>query len=165
MMMSTPLNFALRRATINDSDALFVWRNHPTIRQFSANPHPIDWATHQRWLTETLANQRRILLIGERGQEQHTLPVGVLRYDIAASGVEAIVSIYLAPECMGYGYGVPLLNLGSQWLKEELSFLQRVRADVHPDNTASRKTFERAGYTLFAAPADCEEFAHYELVI
>jgi len=163
-MTSSPssVKIALRRATKNDCDALFVWRNHPSVRQFSSNSQPIQWEAHCEWFEKTLLNKHRIVLIAETGEADAVKPLGVLRYDFAVSVVEAVVSIYLVPESMGKGLGTALLNAGTQWVKEEFPFLQRIRADVLPENQASVKTFERAGFHLIAEPRDAKDFIHYE---
>ena len=164
-MTSSPssLKIALRRATKNDCDALFVWRNHPQIREFAVNSQPIDWETHCAWFEKTLGNTHRVLLVAEVFDGDDVRPLGVLRYDFAESAVEAVISIYLIPESMGKGFGVPLLNAGTEWVKQEYPFLQRIKADVLPSNQASMKTFERGGFQLIAEPVDVKDFAHYEL--
>lgn len=164
-MTSSPssLKIALRRATKNDCDALFVWRNHPAIRQFSGNSQEIKWEAHCEWFEKALLNNRRVLLVAECSSEDTVKPLGVLRYDFGDSAIEAVISAYLVPESMGKGLGVPLLKAGTEWMKAQFPFLQRVKADVLPENKASLKTFERAGFRLISKPQDSKEFAHYEL--
>jgi UDP-2,4-diacetamido-2,4,6-trideoxy-beta-L-altropyranose hydrolase len=164
-MTSSPssLKIALRRATKNDCDSLFVWRNHPSIRQFSGHSHEIKWEAHCEWFEKALANKRRVLIIAECAFEGTVKPLGVLRYDFGDSVIEAVISVYLVPESMGKGFGVPLLNAGTDWIKAEFPFLQRIKADVLPENKASIKTFERAGFHLIAEPQDAKDFVHYEL--
>lgn len=130
----------LRPAQPDDQQNLFSWRNHPNVRQFSLQQAEINWEAHCQWLQNTLKNPLRILLIGEI----HRQAIGVLRYDLKESS--ALVSIYLVPTEMGKGYGTPLLKAGHQWLTSNQPAVSRIHAEITPENIASVKTFEKAGY-------------------
>jgi UDP-2,4-diacetamido-2,4,6-trideoxy-beta-L-altropyranose hydrolase len=132
----------LRRATPEDCEATFHWRNDPSVRQHSINAAAIDRETHQRWFAKSLENPDRIILIGEvQGK-----PVGVLRYDLA--GNQAAVSVYLVPGFAGKGFGTSLLIAGSDWMNQKYSTITTIEATVLHANVASRKAFEKAGYKL-----------------
>jgi RimJ/RimL family protein N-acetyltransferase len=139
----------LRRATLNDSEAVFAWRNHPDTRRFIFQPDPIAWEVHDRWFRESLENSNRYVLIGERDGE----PVGVLRYDVdpASEPVTAVVSVYRVPGTDSPGVGTALLEVGTRWLQTHVPQVQRIEAAILPGNIASVKAFEKAGYRLHHA--------------
>ncbi len=157
--MSEPSDFSsqaeslqLRSVVLADASALFQWRNHPLVRTASLGTEEISWETHLAWLTASLQNPHRQLLIGEYGG----VPVGVLRFDCHAT--QALVSIYLVPEKMGQGYGVRLLLAGREWVQQMLPTVLTIRAEIRSENSASIKTFEKAGYQ----PSGPEAFAALE---
>jgi UDP-2,4-diacetamido-2,4,6-trideoxy-beta-L-altropyranose hydrolase len=131
---------SLRRATIEDRESLFAWRNSEEVRARSFGSGTIAWADHVAWLERTLADPSRALLVGE----SEGAPVGVLRYDVR--GDEAVVSIYMVPGRAGRGLGSRLLVHGTQWLRTAHPAVRRIRAEVQPDNAASRAAFLKAGY-------------------
>ncbi len=135
-----PVVIKLRPATAADSTDLFAWRNAEEVRRYSHDPAPIARDTHQRWLAATLADARRILLIGE--SEGH--PIGVLRYDL--EGSFATTSVYLVPGQGGLGLGSELLKTGSRWLRMRHPEIAEIRAQVLAGNLASERAFEAAGY-------------------
>jgi UDP-2,4-diacetamido-2,4,6-trideoxy-beta-L-altropyranose hydrolase len=130
----------LRQVTPSDREALFHWRNHPSVRQHSIHSDEIPWDAHCQWFQQTLDDPQRLLLVGEN---EH-YPVGVLRYDLNDSA--ALISVYLVPERIGQGFGALLLVAGSEWLREHYPFIQQVVAEIFLDNAASIKAFEKAGY-------------------
>lgn len=131
-----------RLAVLADAEMLFQWRNHPRVRQYSGSPHEIAWDDHCNWLQKSLENPNRILLIVEaEGQ-----PVGVLRYDFQTQQPHAFVSIYLNPQKIGQGYGANLLLAGVQWIQNQHPAVQKLIAEILPDNAASIRAFEKAGY-------------------
>ncbi len=138
---------SLRPVTLDDGAHLFEWRNHPAVRQFALQPDAIDWESHCQWLKASLENPQRVLLIGERDDE----PVGVLRYDVAET--EALVSVYLVPQRMGQGLGAPLLVVGHAWLLSHRPAVRQLNAQIVPENMASVKVFEKAGYQAVSSQA------------
>jgi UDP-2,4-diacetamido-2,4,6-trideoxy-beta-L-altropyranose hydrolase len=133
---------SIRQAGPADSARILEWRNHPEIRAMSRNAGPIDPAVHQAWFSAALADGDRELLIGERDGR----PVGAVRFDIA--GAEAEVSIYVAPELSGRGYGSELLLQAERWLSTNRPEVLRVNAHVLGPNQKSHKLFERNGFVM-----------------
>ena len=151
-----------RPAGLMDADMLFQWRNHPLVRQYSGSPHEIAWDAHCHWFQKSLKNQNRILLIAESDGQ----PVGVLRYDFQAQQLQALVSVYLKPEKIGQGYGANLLLAGVQWIRNQHPSVSKLVAEILPENAASIRAFERAGYVKSDASAAqsavCREKLIYE---
>jgi UDP-2,4-diacetamido-2,4,6-trideoxy-beta-L-altropyranose hydrolase len=145
-LMEEPIT--LRLATIADAEPIFEWRNHEETRRYSLQSDLISWEAHQQWFYNSLANPHRILLIGE----QNGRPVGVLRYDCleptAGEQLQCKVSVYRTPGINTPGIGTALLKAGSCWLQEQRPEITRIQADILPDNIASQRAFEKAGYVL-----------------
>lgn len=135
-------NISIREASIEDSERLYSWRNHPSIQSTSRNQRPIPRQEHDNWLREVLADTSRNLLIGERLGE----PVGVVRFD--RDGSEAEVSIYLVPGCTEAGLGGDLLLAAEEWMELNAPETRRFRAQVLGQNTRSEKMFLGQGYNI-----------------
>jgi UDP-2,4-diacetamido-2,4,6-trideoxy-beta-L-altropyranose hydrolase len=146
-----PPSVAVRRAVLDDCDAIHAWRNSEETRRYIFEAAPIPLETHRRWFCATLENPQRILLIGEIDSR----PVGVIRYDI--EGCEALVSVYLVPGGQGQGIGTELIRCGSQWLREHCTNVTVIRAEIFRENVASLRAFEQAGFS--------EHHATYQEVI
>lgn len=134
----------IRTATADDSERLFVWRNHPAIRAVSRNADPIERMDHEHWLTSVLSDQSRCLLIGELDGA----PVGVVRFDI--HNHEAEVSIYLVPDVNNSGCGRGLLQSAEVWMKKNRREVNTLRAQVLGANERSHHLFLAAGYEVEA---------------
>lgn len=135
-------SIVLREAGAADSETLFQWRNALEVRRNSFNVDPIDWKAHADWYSATLLNPNRVLLIGMENNKA----IGVLRYDL--DNCKAVVSIYLAPGQHGKGYGEQLLAAGNEWMAAHYAHITTLEAEMRPDNEASTKIFERAGFGL-----------------
>ena len=134
----------IRPATLGDSTLLFEGRNAQAVRRWSLETGVIDRQAHQNWLTASLSNDQRLLLIAEADDG----PVGVLRYD--RRGVEAEVSIYLFEGRFGLGWGRALLARGEAFVTRLWPQLTAITAQVLPSNQPSLKVFREAGFTQSA---------------
>ncbi len=132
----------MRIAGLNDSEKLFQWRNHSSIRAVSRNAGLIDWQDHQKWFASVLADPEKMLLIGHRAES----PVGVVRFDLQND--EAEVSIYLVPDAALFGQGRILLQSAEQWLLTNYPKIRRIRAHVLGGNVRSQRLFVGAGYQI-----------------
>lgn len=130
----------VRVATVADSQQLFTWRNHPSVRQASRGGEPIEWSDHERWLASVVADPQRVLLIGYLDGE----PRGVVRFDIENDAAE--VSIYLVPGTASTGTGGRLLVAAERWFAAARTDVRRFRAFVLDDNVPSHRMFTGAGY-------------------
>ncbi|OIR19130.1 UDP-2,4-diacetamido-2,4,6-trideoxy-beta-L-altropyranose hydrolase [mine drainage metagenome] len=135
----------VRLATANDSERLFQWRNHPSIREISRNTDVIEWQDHQEWFASLLVDSKRWLLIGEDAG----VPIGVVRFDAEKEGVE--VSIYLAPEKASSGLGQDLLHSAEHWLVKNHPEVRRIHAHVIGTNERSLRFFSKAGFQMESA--------------
>ncbi|MBK5276971.1 MAG: UDP-2,4-diacetamido-2,4,6-trideoxy-beta-L-altropyranose hydrolase [Desulfuromonadales bacterium] len=135
-----PPQIAVRRATLEDCDAVYEWRNAEETRRYIFHADTIPLDTHREWYRRTLENADRILLIGEIDNK----PVGVLRYDLTQH--TALISVYLVPGCQGQGAGAQIVRRGSQWLREHCPQISVVNAEISPENSASLRAFESARF-------------------
>lgn len=126
----------------DDSEKLFQWRNHPSIREVSRNANAIDWQDHRKWFASVLADSKKILLMGHIADT----PVGVVRFDMQND--EAAISIYLVPEKVSSGLGRSLLHSAELWLAANHPETRGIRAHVLGANVRSQKLFSDAGYQV-----------------
>jgi pseudaminic acid synthase len=132
----------LRPALQADAALLRAWRNDPQTRAMSIHEGEVGAAEHEAWLARSLASSERWLFIAERDGR----PVGTVRLD--ADGPASVeVSLTVAPAERGNGYALALLRAA----EDEARRLGAVRitAVLRPDNVASRRAFEAAGYRGF----------------
>lgn len=130
----------LRVATLDDAQLLFDGRNAEAVRRWSQQSAVIEWSQHINWLTASLRNPQRLLLIAEADDGA----VGVLRYDLR--GFEAEVSLYLLEGRFGLGWGRALLTRGEEFVASHWPQLTAISAQVLPANRASLNVFRDAGY-------------------
>lgn len=127
------MNLVLRHATIEDAALLLAWRNDPLTRAMSRTEDLVTPEAHQAWLTQTLADPARTLLIAERDGEA----VATVRRDRTAGGME--LSWTVAPDARGRGYGRAALIAAIPPGVEAL-------ARIKPGNEASRRIARAAGF-------------------
>jgi RimJ/RimL family protein N-acetyltransferase len=144
-MLQEPVR--VRRANEDDAHRIFHWRNAQETRRQSHDPSPLTIGKHLEWFRHSLADKKRVLLIGEI----ESGPIGVLRYDVLEN--IATVSVYLDPTQYGHGYGAALLMEGERWLRSFRPEVSYLRAEILPANVASRRAFAKSGFlergTLF----------------
>lgn len=154
----TPSESALecRMAVEADRADVWLWRNDPAARSLSGNSEPIPWESHCTWWQAALADPHRILLIVSHAGQS----VGHVRFDLMdGDAPNQRVSIALAPYFRGRGLGAAVLANGIQArrAKEPGAIFH---AEIHNDNLASRRIFERCG---FRHVSDRPPFGHYIL--
>ena len=131
----------LRKATREDAEMMFAWRNHSQTRAASLDSRELDLATHVQWLISSLANDDRLLMIGHVG----TVDVGVIRFDTSGSNA-AEVSLYLDPELHGVGLGKCLLRAGEEAMGYWRESITKINATVLAENSTSKNLFVESGY-------------------
>ena len=99
-----PPDIEIRRATLEDCDSVYEWRNAEETRRHIFDSKLIPLESHRIWFRKSLESQSRVILIGEIEKK----PVGVLRYDFSIS--EALISVYLVPGGQARGIGTELIR-------------------------------------------------------
>ncbi len=134
-----PPSLSVRPASSEDRALIFSWRNDPKVRAASLSTDEIPWEAHCRWFESALAHEETSILVGEI----EAVPIGVVRFDPLVSGYR--VSVYLAADAHGRGYGAWLLRAAELWM---IASGRRgaVSAEIMAGNHASVAAFEAAGY-------------------
>jgi len=130
----------LRRASDEDARILFHWVNETEVRRRSLNSRPVVWEEHCRWLEGKLQDENCDLFIGLDGKGE---AVGMVRFD--CQGDTAVISISVDSKCRSLGYGRELIRIGSRLILNERR-VNSIIAQIKPDNIASVKSFEKAGF-------------------
>jgi len=131
---------SFRPAARADSRRVWEWRR-AVDSAFNLTGEETSFGRHDEWFCRAIADSDRIIRIIEHGH----LPCGYLRLDRTARQ-RARVSICLSPEQRGQGLGSRLLAEADR-LGLSLG-LERLDAEIHPRNRASRHVFEAAGYRI-----------------
>jgi RimJ/RimL family protein N-acetyltransferase len=131
--VTDPTRVVVRPASGADALDVLAWRNDPVTRAMARNQDEVDTAAHLAWFGKALADPRRTFLIGEVDGEK----IGMVRFD---RGEETEVSINLDPAHRSRGLSYPLLMAGLAYVGGD------VWAEIRPENTASLRLFERAGF-------------------
>ena len=130
------------------SDALFLLRlaNDPAMVAARLEPRRIGLCEHLRWMRRTLANSDVALYIAEVGGRR----VGEIRLDRMRG--PTWVGLVVSPKYRGRGYGSEMIHAAVSSMPDRLFFAQ-----IKPENAASWKAFERAGFQHIGRTA----FARY----
>ena len=139
----------VRPATMDDARQVLDWANDPITRSVSFNQTEITWTNHEPWFARRLADASCLLFIGEDVQGN---AIGMVRFDVA--DLVATISINIAPEHRQRGLGTALILVACHQSMTNGAATQ-VRALIKPDNTASQRAFQRAGFMA----ADDEDVA------
>ena len=136
-----------RPAQPADSQLYFDWANDPDTRRQSFNSDPISWEMHMAWFTRKLADPNALLLIFENEAGE---PVGQVRFErtsVADQADELIIGVSVDKRQRGKGLSSQLIGLGCAVCREQWGTVT-IHAYIKPDNQASVRTFERAGFKL-----------------
>jgi RimJ/RimL family protein N-acetyltransferase len=139
-------------ATSADGRELFDWRNDPGTRRASKHSAPIAWETHAAWFAVALASPDRTIYIGHSESKK----IGCIRFDrIRDSGEKFLVSIVIAPQERGRGFGLALLRSGIAILPTA-----GLEAEIAIGNLASQRIFEACGFERIFDESD-DQFLRY----
>jgi UDP-2,4-diacetamido-2,4,6-trideoxy-beta-L-altropyranose hydrolase len=130
----------LRRVREKDCRQLWEWANDPEVRPVSFATETISWERHLDWFNSKLRDPNAVLYLVVDSEE---IPAGQVRYQI--DNARAAVSISLAPQFRGKGYGEVVLQMATEDLFRTTAVTQ-IDAYVKPNNTPSLRLFTRAGY-------------------
>ena len=137
----------LRPARVDDMRVLWEWANDPEARAVSFSPAAIPWEDHARWFKTHLGDAGYRILIAET---REAVPVGTVRFE--RDGEDAVISVSVDRSSRREGYGRWLIRLGSLEILRSPG-VYRIRAYIKPDNAASIRAFESAGFRYHAPAA------------
>ena len=146
-------NIVLRRAELDDSDALFAWRNDPLTRRNSRNTDPVPREDHDRWFARMLERPEGHLCVGEASGER----VGVVRFDLLGACMFE-VSITVAPSLRFRGHGRRLLGIALKTMAPCVLI-----AEIKDGNVASKRLFASCGFQLIGYSED--RLGRYALIL
>jgi RimJ/RimL family protein N-acetyltransferase len=140
------MEVSLRPATDSDVNVIYAWLNDAATRAASFQSEMVPYDSHVRWFGDSLARSDRHLYMAEVAGQG---PVAIVRFDrVAEEPGCAEISINVSPEQRGRGVGVAALRAATATARG--LGIGRILAFMRPDNEASRRAFERAGYTRIA---------------
>lgn len=152
--MSDRSSITLRPIDSQDSEDLLAWRNDPLTRANSRNGDPVTHEEHAAWMSRVSADANRHVWIALEGEAKVGTASAVLHED---GSVE--ISVTVAPDARGRKLSPMLVGAAIEEAKG-LWPGARLRAEIKPENAASRKAFETCG---FEQVADREHLLDYEL--
>ncbi len=143
----------LRPVQSADCRLLWAWANDPGVRAVSFSSAPIAWEPHVRWFQTRLADPHCLFYLAVNEAET---PIGQVRLDVEDNA--AVISVSLAPEMRGQGYGGEILRIAAATAFATAP-VATIHAYIKPDNDASVRAFQKAGFrangatTIQAQPA------------
>ena len=138
--MSTVATISLRPAALTDAEVIFGWRNRPLIVRLGSSQRQVSWEEHVQWLTESLASERHRLFI----IQWEEVAIGQVRFHRWQSS-ECVISVYLAPEFTGNGWGVEAIRQACDLIFESWT-VNSVVACVRAENHGAQAAFRKAGF-------------------
>jgi UDP-2,4-diacetamido-2,4,6-trideoxy-beta-L-altropyranose hydrolase len=149
------IDVVCRRARAEDAPALWRIANDPGVRANSFRQDPIPYEEHLQWFAAKLASPACSFWVLDHGAEI----VAQIRYERAEDGA-AELHFAVDPEFRGRGVGTLALEATAEGACRDLD-ARRVRGVVFAVNAASRRAFEKAGFSL----VDCREIDGRECVV
>ena len=138
LLLPTPTSrLMMRPADQDDAELYFHWANDDDVRRNSMNSAAISRDTHCKWFREKLVEPHAHLFVLMAAG----LPVGQIRFDGTAE--EASIDYSLDRLVRGRGWAQRLVAMGM----ERQGAARVFHAVVKEGNRASRKVFERLGFT------------------
>ena len=131
----------LRRWRAEDCRLLHAWRLHPTIRRWAGDQSEISFEVHHSWFGRFMAdNSRYGFMLEESG-----VAVAQIRFDPAELPGCYRISVSVAPEITGNGYGSQIIRLACASIEMQKAACLFV-AETMVDNFPSQKVFQRNGF-------------------
>ncbi len=126
-----------------DSETLWHWANEPSTRAAAITQAPISWDEHLAWLKEGQRSGDRLHWIIEVDRQA----IGQVRFDGILQRPRAEISVSVDNTQRNVGYGAVVIRAGVTALRRTLPG-RPVVAVVRPDNVASLRSFDLAGFAV-----------------
>ena len=141
----------VRPAAPQDAEIIWQWRNDLTTRSYSRNAGFIAWEDHLAWFATVVGNPDRVVSLVLAATSD---PIAVVRFDrLSKTTADWLVNLNLRPESRGLGLGRHVLLAACRAFFDRQG-QQRLRAEIHPRNIASRRVFCDLGFVLAIRPGD-----------
>ena len=143
----------LRKMEVSDTDKIVEWRNKDRVRRNFVYQEPFTVEGHLNWI-ETQVETGLVVqfIICETGSGR---AVGSVYFrDIDRQKECAEYGIFIGEDdAVGKGYGTLAAKLALSYAFEELK-LNYIFLRVFEDNTAARRSYEKAGFRLIEGKRD-----------
>lgn len=136
------LTIKLRRARQEDCLMLWEWANDPEVRRQAFDPQPIPKESHILWFNDKLADPNCAIYIVEADDGQ---AVGQVRFDLHREDGTAVIDFSIDATIRGHGFGSAALREASRLFMDNHP-VTSVSGLVKPENVASLRAFEKAGF-------------------
>ena len=152
-MRDEPNNIYLRTVNEADEALLLHWANDPETRKWSFNANSITHSEHKKWFERKLNALNVLMFI----LENENKPAGLVRLEKEDNN--AIINYLIAPEERGKGLASKMLKMAMN-IKQDYWGSIKVLAFTFPENIASNKSLQKAGFILKKSTDEknCYEF-------
>ena len=130
-----------RVAVAADAQLYFNWANDPDTRRQSFNSAPISLEVHEVWFARKVVDPNALLLVFETEERQ---AVGQVRFEEQVNG-EVIIGVSVDKAFRGHGLASQIIQQGCEVYKHLRNNVP-ISAYIKPNNEASIRAFERAGF-------------------
>jgi RimJ/RimL family protein N-acetyltransferase len=131
----------IREAKESDTKLIFNWSNDPLVRAQSFHSNTIVFENHENWFKEKLQNDNSLLLINKFDENN----IGLVRFELEND--KCTVGILIDEKFRGKGFSsLMLINSSTYYFNR---FPTPIFAHIKESNTASIRSFEKAGYSFF----------------
>ena len=134
-------SFFLRNVIYTDENLLFKWANDPDVRKWSFSKNIISLNEHKIWFYQKLNNSNVLMRIFE----VNNTPTGLVRLEKDNGEIE--LNFLIASQSHGKGLGSKMLKMAINEVRNHWRNI-KVFAYTIPDNIASIKSLEKAGFSL-----------------
>lgn len=128
----------IRQANIEDMRKVFELSNDKTVRENSINQDALLWENHVEWFKERIKDSKTPFYIVENSTSDF---VAQVRFD--TKNDETIISISITKDFRGKGLASEIIKQCSKKSRKNTIF-----AYIKSENSASIKSFQKAGYYL-----------------
>lgn len=134
---------SLVRAAKKDTRFLWELRNDKNIRRNFFDSSPIPYSKHLNWFNDKLTSVNTYIFIIKNEQGKR---IGYVRFEREKDN-DWKVSVAIAPEFQGKGYGSLAITMGCRRLFKIVD-VKKIVAYILKDNLASFNVFRKAGFLL-----------------
>lgn len=133
----------IRRAEINDITKYYEWVNDPYVRKYSFNSNLVTWEQHEKWFTSKISDPNFTFFILDNLNNES---IGQVRFQ-KIDDSNFLISISVASEYRGSGYGEKILKLSCDHFKLEHKSIN-IHAYIKIENVGSKIIFEKTGFVF-----------------
>ena len=139
-----------REVVPEDSKQLWQWQNESAVREGAFQSKEISWPEHQIWFQRAMANRLVDIWIaetraGESEPAETRRPIGPVRLNFDSMGTQATISLSIAPEFRGRGWGTAVIEAACRRAFHS-DDIQEIVAWIKSENRSSLAAFDRAGF-------------------